>query len=210
MADEYASLDELKQQIGITGGADDTLLAIVNESVSRTIDGYCGRRFYADGSAVARVFRADDLCVLDVQDFYDDASLIIATDDNADGIFETAWVASDYQLEPLNAEALGRPWRHLVAVDVRRWPVGGPRARVEVTAKWGWAEVPPQVKEATLIQAARVFARAQSPLGVAGNAEFGAIRMLASRLDPDVQVLLDEGGLRLGGDRTGPQTVRVR
>jgi hypothetical protein len=41
---------------------------------------------------------------------------------------------------------------------------------------------------ATLIQATRLFARKQSPFGIAGAPDMGVVR-LSSRLDADVEVL---------------------
>ena len=48
--------------------------------------------------------------------------------------------------------------------------------------------MPAQVAQATLIQAARLYKRRESPEGVLGNAEWGSIRL--SRVDPDVAALL--------------------
>lgn len=58
---------------------------------------------------------------------------------------------------------------------------------VRVTAMWGWQEVPPTIKLATLIQASRLFARRHSPFGIAGNPEVGQLRLL-ERLDADVVI----------------------
>lgn len=46
----------------------------------------------------------------------------------------------------------------------------------------------PIVSEAAAIQSARILKRKDSPLGVAGGAEFGVIRL--ARLDPDVAMML--------------------
>lgn len=223
MANEYASIAELKAHLGILDAVDDTVLNIVNEAISEAINGYCGRRFWVDESPVARVFKADDPVELNVPDFTDADSLIVETDDNADGTYETTWSPADYQLEPLNADVLGRPWRQIIAIDARIWPTGvwlagSPfrhasyptrlrRACVRITAKWGWPAVPASVKEAQLLQAARIFARKDAPFGTAGSAELGVIRMLASRLDPDTKVMLEQF---LPEGARAPSTTHVR
>jgi hypothetical protein len=46
------------------------------------------------------------------------------------------------------------------------------------------------VKQATVIQAARIFKRNDSPLGIAGFGEMGAVRV-GVQLDPDVKHLID-------------------
>lgn len=223
MANEYTTLDELKAHLHVGDSSEDVVLTIVNEAISEAINGYCGRRFWADDEAVERVFRADNPVELDVPDFFDAESLIVETDDNSDGTYETTWSAADYQLEPLNSDVEGRPWRQIVAIDARIWPTGvwlsgSPfrhatyptrlrRACVRITAKWGWPAVPSSVKEAQLLQAARIFKRKDAPFGTAGSADLGVIRMLASRLDPDTKVLLEQF---LPEGARAPSTTHIR
>ena len=51
------------------------------------------------------------------------------------------------------------------------------------------ASVPDDIVQACLILSTRLFKRKDSPEGVAGFADFGAVRL--SRMDPDVQALLN-------------------
>lgn len=207
MANEYVTQAELKSWLNITDNIDDALIDVCRESASRAIDGYVGRRFYKDAVASARRFRAVDPVVLAVPDFWDTATLVVETDDNNDGTFENTWTSSEYQVEPLNADAEGWPWRELVAIYDRVWPLRGPRACVRVTAKWGWAAVPADVKQALYLQGARVFKRKGAPFGIAGAGDqLGEVRMLSANLDPDVRVMLDR--FRPAGQR-GPSTMRI-
>jgi hypothetical protein len=64
----------------------------------------------------------------------------------------------------------------------------GNKASVEVQGVFGWSSVPTAVKQATILLAMRQFKRYDSPLGVAGFGDIGAIRV--GRTDPDVQALL--------------------
>jgi hypothetical protein len=92
--------------------------------------------------------------------------------------------SGDYYTDPDTAPGDGRPITDLYGAP--GWlPSTG---RVRVTAKWGWPSVPDAVVQATILQAARLYRRRDSPQGVLGNAEWGAIRV--SRLDPDVAALV--------------------
>jgi len=64
----------------------------------------------------------------------------------------------------------------------------GQEATVQVVGTFGWPSVPFAVKQACILLSLRQFKRYDSPLGVAGFGEMGAMRV--SRLDPDVQALL--------------------
>ena len=175
MAD-YITATELKTRHNITVATNDTTLAEVVSEASLMVDGICGRRFDADESASARVFYpTDGFCVT-----IDDALEItgVATDNADDGSYGTAWSASDYQTLPLNGVGLNRqsgwPTTKLVAVSTRSFP-NHRRPSVEVTAKWGWAAVPADIKSATYFLAYRLFEERQAPFGTVGNADFGAL-----------------------------------
>lgn len=155
----YLDKAELKSYLQIGDTADDDELDVAIEAASRLIDEFCGRRFYADGSATAKTFVADDAHRLWLPDFSTTTGLVVASDTTDDGTFDTTWASSDYQVEPLNPEN-GYPFTSIVAVDTRTFPTGSRRATVQVTAKWGWAEVPKRVKQACAIQAQVEFKRA--------------------------------------------------
>ena len=158
-------------------------------AASRMIDKHCGRIFY-DAGAAARVFTNDNPLVVNVpQDFH--TLTAFKTDSTGDGTFDVTWAAGDYQLEPLNGVRDGEsgwPANRVVAVGTRSLPVGR-EARIEITATWGWAAVPADVKQACYIQAHRIFTRAEAPTGVIGVGEFGAIRLTS--VDRDVETILN-------------------
>ena len=64
------------------------------------------------------------------------------------------------------------------------------RNRVSVTAKWGWANVPDEVKLATILKAVRLYRRKFSPDGAAGGFTLPVIKV-TTREDPDVAMLLE-------------------
>jgi hypothetical protein len=184
----YASLNEVKAALKIIDGLDDSLLEMAIESASRLIDGYTSRYFYNGGTAVKN-FAADDDYVTQIEDLQSITELATT---NEVGDDYTVWGANDYQLEPLNGrvDGLVSPATRIRAVNQYVFPFLNDQALVRVTGVWGWSAVPIAVKQATIIQASRIFKRLDSPLGVAGFGDMGVVRV-GSRLDPDVQHLVD-------------------
>lgn len=184
----YATLADVKASLKITDNLDDSLIEIAVESASRLIDGYAGRYFYNAGSATRNYAATDNYMVYldDVQS----VSQVSSTDEVGNAY--TTWDANDYQLEPLNgiANGLSQPYTSIRAVKQYVWPFLADRALVRITGVWGWASIPTAVKQATILQASRIFKRSDSPLGVAGFGDMGVVRV-GSRLDPDVQHLVD-------------------
>jgi hypothetical protein len=81
------------------------------------------------------------------------------------------------------------PFTRLRSYEDGYWPVWRGQPTVRVFARYGWPEVPDAVREATILQASRLFTRLDSPLGVAGFGDMGAMRV-SRFVDPDVEQLL--------------------
>jgi hypothetical protein len=182
----YATLTEVKNSLRITDTMDDTMLELAIESASRMIDGYTARTFYNGGTAV-RNFAATDAINLIIDDAIS-VSEVASTDEVGDSY--TVWTATDFQLEPLNSRSDGlyMPYTGIRAVNTYTWPVVDQQALCRITGVWGWASIPVAIKQATIIQSSRLFKRLDSPLGVAGFGDMGAIRV-GRYLDPDVEQL---------------------
>lgn len=185
----YASLNETKSALRITDSVDDSLLEMAIESASRLIDGYAGRQFFSSGTAI-RYYTADDDFVCEIDDI-SSSTITLVTAMDADAVFDTTWATTDYQLEPLNGVLDGQAWPYtrIRAVGDYLWPISGGEALVKLTAVFGWPAVPIAIKQATIIQASRIFKRLDSPLGVAGFGDLGVMRV-SSSLDPDVAQLV--------------------
>lgn len=185
----YCTLADVKAALRITDSVDDALIENAVEAASRRIDGECSRRFYADASATARTYAANRYDILHTDDISTTTGLVVKVDADADGTFETTLTAgTDFQLSPANALAQSKPITSMMAIDAA-WPVAGNgRTLVEVTAKWGWPAVPDVIREAAVLLAARHFRRLDSPLGVAGFGDLGAI--IVRRIDPDVAAMI--------------------
>jgi hypothetical protein len=185
----YADLEELKRARKVTDTNDDVDLTAALQRASRALDERCrglGGHFYADSVASARgYYTADDAYytrkgeVLAVDDISSAAGLVVEVGDG------TTWVTvTGYDLAPDNALVKGRAVEGLIR------PLGcwSTSPRVRVTALWGWPAVPDNIAQATLLLANRRFMRRNSPEGVAGWADQGAIRV--SRFDPDIEDLV--------------------
>lgn len=189
----YCSLNEIKAAARITDSVDDTLLELSVESASRQIDGACDRIFYNAGTAT-RVYLPTDPYQTEIDDLISLTTL--KTSSAADGNFDVTWSATDYELNPLNGRSGGAysPFTDIKAIGDYLFPVwttnttNSNEATVQVTGVWGWSAVPTAIKQATIILGLRQFKRYDSPLGVAGFGDIGAIRV--GRLDPDVEALI--------------------
>ena len=188
----YASLNQVKAALRISDTVDDALLEMAVESASRLIDGYCGRSFFSQGTAV-RVYAPDNPYVVQIDDL-SSSTVTVKTSSDADQNFDTTWKTTDIQLEPLNGRTEGQAWpfTRIRAINDYLFPSDDyGEATVQVTGVFGWpGGVPTNVTQATVIQASRIFKRLDSPLGVAGFGEMGAMRV-GRGLDPDVAQLVE-------------------
>lgn len=194
-APDYCTASELKAYLRIADTDDDAMVAVWVTTASRAVDDFCGRQFGQVSTAEARTYRpvydSHRLRWVTQMDDVQDITALAIVDWNGNAI-------TDYELDPPNAVAKGRPYQRLLA---RVGPAGrgfwgwnyfvpSPDATVTVTAKWGWIAVPTAVKNATLIQAARLAARRDSPFGVAGSPSEGSEVRLLATLDPDLKTSL--------------------
>lgn len=180
----YATLASLKSAVGITDSTDDTLLQVALDSATETIDQHCNRTFVAASTATARTFTADTTTRVEVDDIYTATGLIVSSSNSAVAA-AVPYVSAGYELGPVNAAALGRPWTYLVG------SFSATAGAISVTAKWGFAAtVPTAVQQACLLQASRLFSRRHSPYGISGSPDLGGELRLLAKVDADVAVLL--------------------
>ena len=188
----YATLDEFRawsggEHIAETGNSQREQAI---EAASRWVDSYCRRTFYQQTAQARIVPRFDAACV-EFGSFGDLVSVdTIKCDDDGDETFERT--VSGYVLLPRNVNAAPEQIPYTGFETTTAEPALSDL--VEVTGTWGWPAVPVGVKHATLMTAARVFLRKDSPVGVLPFAEFAA-RVPIS--DPDVLRLL--APYRVGG-----------
>ena len=188
----YTTVQEVREHLGDTGATmDGGQLEAKVRAACRAVDRWCGRRFWSSPAASARTYRPDYGDWAWVDDIALAAGVVVKTD-GGDGTYATTWAAGDYELGP-DPDAAGDGGAHafwsVAAVGARRFPLGAQRASLQVTARWGWSQVPDEVREAALLKAVALWKRKDAPFGVAGFNAFGPVRI--TRLDHDVVALLD-------------------
>lgn len=172
---DYLTVEQLKTALQITNDSKDDLLQLAVTSASRQIDTHCRDQFWMDDAPSARVLAPDWPGDIWTGAYGTTVGMTVETDDDCDGVFETLWDASEWQAEPLVPQA-GYPFNRVVAVGAKFFPgarnhghVSFPyngygygyssgygqtsyprsrRARVRITARWGWPAVPAQVQQA--------------------------------------------------------------
>jgi hypothetical protein len=195
----YATVPELRASIGDerNQAADAGMLEQALRSASRAVDDYCqrpGRQFWLAPTAVSRTYRPQDAYCAWVDDIGTTTGLVVKTDTAGDGTWATTWTTSDYQLEPLNAASSGGAYAYnrVVAVNGKSFPQGSNRRpTLQVTARFGWSQVPDPVRTACLMLAARYYRRKDAVFGIdasLGVGDLGPIRI--TRSDSDVTSLL--------------------
>lgn len=182
----YATLAQVKSALRITDAIDDAIIELAIEAASRQIDSVCERFFYSTTST--RVYAPTDWQICEIDDLVTLTTL--KTSSNVDGVYDVTWTATQYQLEPLNGIAGGivTPYNRIRAIDDLYFPENMGEATVQVVGTFGFSAVPTEIKQAAVLLASRIFKRNDSPLGVAGFGDLGAIRV--SRVDPDIDAML--------------------
>jgi hypothetical protein len=185
----YATLAQVKGALRITDAIDDGLLNTAISAASRFVDGYCDRNFQpaAAGTAIyVPTGRMDDLAVDDLTSITS-----IEIDEDLDDSFSTTLRPIDFLPLPVNARSGGLefPFTRIRPQEDGYWPTAYGRATVRVVGMFGWPETPDSVREATILQASRLFTRLDSPLGIAGFGDMGGMRV-SFKGDPDVMMLL--------------------
>lgn len=191
-APDYVTAGELKSYLRIDAGdtADDVQAALAVTAASRAVDKTCSfgfpRQFGQVAAPEARFYTARydvSRCrwVVQIDDLQDATGLTVTT---------SAGTVDLFVKQPVNAAATGKPWTRLVVDPEAAVIPKGTENEVTVTAKYGWSTVPVTIKQATLLQASRLFKRRDAPFGVAGSPEAGSEIRLLARVDPDVAVTL--------------------
>ena len=191
MTVNYATLAQLKAALRITDQVDDSLLNTALQSASQWVDGWCDRSFAPAGTAVTTrdYTPTSPFGTLYIDDCVEVVEVRI--DENLDRTFPTLLTADDYLLEPVNEVRYGLklPFTRLRPYDDGYWPTWRDRPTVRVSARFGWPETPVAVREATILEASRLFTRLDAPLGIAGFGDMGGMRV-SRFVDPDVEMLL--------------------
>lgn len=181
---DYATVTELADFTDADEALESARLGLAVATASRAVDDATNRQFGKVAAPEERFYagrwnRRRCRWWVPIDDLADAAGLVL----------EVAGVAvTAFTLEPVNALAEGKVYERLVFDPSAGTFPDGREPDVSVTASFGWPAVPDTIKEATLLQASRFFARRQSPYGIAGSPELGSEIRLLARADPDVAV----------------------
>lgn len=183
-APDYVSADELAEYMRIGDGGDAIELAVAATSAARAVDDHCNRQFGLVAAPEQRFYTAwpdyeRGRWIVDVDDFMITTGLAILIDGVA---------LTDYDKEPINAAAEGKPWTRLAVKSASAVQPTGEDHEVAATVRWGWTTVPVPVRQASFLQGSRFHSRRDSPYGVAGSPQAGSELRLLSKLDADVAV----------------------
>lgn len=199
---DYVTVDQLKQYLDDPAPTLDTAsMQAACTVASRRVDALCGRYFYQDATVSAKTFAP---VTWDQCDFVDPngqrwdlsttTGLLVAIDLSYNGTYSTSLTYNtDFELTPENGSKNGQPWAFdgmvlISGFGLFRFPPlrAGYRSPVRVTGKWGWAAVPSNVIQASLILAAQIYKNKDNVGGFIGF-DSGAVRV---REDPLALMLL--------------------
>lgn len=185
-APDYITTAELKTYLRISDTADDAVLASAISAASRAIDQFAGRQFGVVSAAETRHYTAEwDRRIGRWVVFHDDVMAL-----SGFSVQTSRGVIDVFTMKPINNGFIAKPWTHFVVEDTSTTQPTILPDDVAVTALWGWTTVPEAVKQATKLQASRLFSRRTSPYGVAGSPDLGSELRLLAQVDPDVAVSL--------------------
>jgi hypothetical protein len=170
----YADPSDLADFLSIGDSIDDTHLVRAVDVAAREVDRFCGWGAggfdQGDADAEARTFEATHRVHVRLRGcgFWSPAAeVVVQTDDNDDGTFETTWAANEFELVDAAPSIDGFPTVQIRATSARLFPLARRRSqRVRVTAKWGWESVPVEVEQATVLRAAQIHQRRRSADGI--------------------------------------------
>lgn len=179
----YASLQQLKDYLGITTDGDDDLLQELIDRAAGIIDAYTGRRFEAETDT--RYFQKTDVDGNDLP-LYSDDLLTITKLTNGDGVEITS---ADYRLFPRNSNP-----KWLIKLDESKsWSFSTGDSEVSVAGTWGWsATAPADIQHACVRLSAFLYRQKDTSADIDRPMVTGdGVTIMPSGLPSDVQKLLD-------------------
>lgn len=177
--DSYATLAQFKRRLGIPDSKTTSDLDLQDklDGATEDINRWCGRAFWRQEDASIRSYRVGRTGV-DTDDFWSSDDLSITPYLGATA--GTPWTVAGVALEPLNGVVdgmTGWPYRRIAY----GWSMASfySAGLVQVSARWGWAEVPKPVVTACMLIAAMDNKAGDAPFGVAGFGDY-ALRIRAN------------------------------
>ena len=193
----YTSLALVSAEVGTGNTPDyDARIEAAINAASRQIDDYTGRRFWQDATVGTREFYCDDAYDLRsaagaVMDISTTTGLVVKVDSAGDGTFSsTLTISTDFVLTPPNAIDNGEPYTGLRLVGNYSLPTSERRPGAQITAKFGFATVPPAIAQACLVQSVLLFKATDAAMGGLSFGD-GAFMRVRGGLNPIALSLVD-------------------
>lgn len=187
----YCTTDELRAHLGdgTRRNLDETELRRAIIASSRAIDRHTGSFFWRDFELTTKFYDVSSRGSIRILPLATLAGAVVSYDPSGlRNYSQTFAIDTDIEFGPDNQD-LEAPHAYTEIYSLRRFLPWGRKA-LSVTGYHGWSAIPDAVREATVIKATSLFKRGDSPFGIAGTGDFGAIRI--SRFeDPDVVKLLE-------------------
>lgn len=181
----YATVDELKDYLGITVTTDDALMQSLLDRATHAVKTYTGREF----EAVVKTRYFEDNAVADDTLWVDDDLYSVTTLTNGDSS-STAIPSTEYWLIPRND---GPPYQgiRLKATSTYTWECDTDYFII-VAGKWGWSNVvPPDVQHATIRWAGYLYQQKDSPIYDTQIFPEAGVATIPSGIPADIRKLLD-------------------
>jgi len=195
----YATVAEFRAEMNKTDTGDDVTLARLLDAATANIDRYCNRPdgFVADTKATARTYPGNNKSWLRIDECVSVTGVRVKPSSTSS--YES-WASTDYltctgderfpdyNRTPITALRVDPNGDYSIFYRDTTYPT------VEVTAKWGYSIlVPPDIKTACIMQAARWYKRLQGAMSdTLATVEMGTM-LYTQTLDPDIQRLLRDG-----------------
>jgi hypothetical protein len=198
----WASVEELRSQINKASPLSDVDLRSILTAAENTINRFCHRKdgFLAATTASARTYPGSGNGFL-VIDETPEITAVGAKESYSDASF-TAWATTDWiafsgsrRFPNFNATPYtglminpNGDYSHFFKGTQPGFPM------VQITAKWGaYTTIPTELKEASIMQAARWFKRLEGAMSDAlAGGELGTL-LYRQSLDPDIKMILVSG-----------------
>jgi hypothetical protein len=177
---------------------DSALEVLALQAAARAIDNACGRTFNGPQTAASSryytprwirgIHGSFGRYICEVDDISDYSDVVVKFDATGNGNYDNT--ITTYRMGPRDNPSRGLPYDRLI-FDIGTWIyVRGEEAVEVTTANWGWATVPPVIVNANLLQAARYLKRRDAAFGVTESPTVTTQTRLLSKLDPDVELML--------------------
>lgn len=192
----YATVDELKDFLGLQGEDRDYALDGVVTTASRLIDRWTGHQFYTSANQVRYFCAGSDPTYVAIDDLLSASAL--ATDSDGDSTYETVWTpVTDFYFGPVNAPAHNEPYTRLYRTSYTgRFYFPAYTNSVKITGTWGYsATLPREIKHLCLI-VSQVLCGPLLDMAMPGvssyklGTEISAVALQADNLPYEARVLL--------------------